>query len=517
MANSLQAFLIGERWHQARKKFLLRCNKTASWVRRHFLGTALALLLIAVLGWLGWNWHGARLNDVTQHAAGEISQAQSGARDAEDRAAEHRYVSRLLAAQVAMSDLMNSVRAFQSLNDCDQERRNWAWKHLHYRLNGGSLILNDHNGGIRALAVSWKGDVVATCGENHDIRLWDAVTGAELRELKGHAGAVNAVAFHPDGYPYLVSASDDATVRLWDADTGKQLAEWRGHEGSVTALAFTHDPDAGGNEGNGLVWSGGTDGTLRRWKVHDLQYRGRPDYRGNPVSHGKPVVRLASNATDGWIRSVGVDGDVKVWNPKGVESPERSRRGYRPLQSRTAGFARSAASPTDRRIAMAWLPDGSLLTGGEDGSVLLWKGADGDGTPASCAIAMTLPSPPSPSGGRRRRFPEGLLVSADARGPSSSRPLERHPPNLRFQRLARPAEGLGRLHGRTQGRRVQGQTERSGGNRSGVGPAVGRRTACAVGGRDAAPCGLLAGREAAGRELVEESPTRTSSTAHLVD
>ena len=46
--------------------------------------------------------------------------------------------------------------------------------------------------------------------------VWDASTGEELKELKGHTALVRLVAFSPDG-KHIVSGSDNKLVQVWDA------------------------------------------------------------------------------------------------------------------------------------------------------------------------------------------------------------------------------------------------------------------------------------------------------------
>jgi WD40 repeat protein len=59
----------------------------------------------------------------------------------------------------------------------------------------------------------------------------------ELQVLEGHAAAVEAVAFLPDGQ-LLASGSEDNTVRLWDAKPGVVYKVLEGHTDMVTAVAF---------------------------------------------------------------------------------------------------------------------------------------------------------------------------------------------------------------------------------------------------------------------------------------
>ena len=64
------------------------------------------------------------------------------------------------------------------------------------------------------------------------IRLWEVATLKIRRELEGHKDGVRALAFSPDGR-ILASASKDTTLLIWDAETGGQLLVLRGHDGAV--------------------------------------------------------------------------------------------------------------------------------------------------------------------------------------------------------------------------------------------------------------------------------------------
>ena len=78
-----------------------------------------------------------------------------------------------------------------------------------------------HSDDILCLAFSSDGKYLVSAGKDNVIIVWDFVLGKELRRLKGHTNAVNAVKFISTNT--LISASDDGKIIVWDITVGKLI------------------------------------------------------------------------------------------------------------------------------------------------------------------------------------------------------------------------------------------------------------------------------------------------------
>jgi hypothetical protein len=146
------------------------------------------------------------------------------------------------------------------------------------------------------LSFSPDGRLLAASAKGHLIRLYEVVSGLEVRQFRGHPSGVFALAFSADGHtlasggggwewessgksPVVRFGNPEAAVRLWDVPSGKLLRSLPGHQGSVHTLAFLPDGSA--------LLSGAEDDTVLCWDVAEITRR-------RPTTVDLPEARLAS-------------------------------------------------------------------------------------------------------------------------------------------------------------------------------------------------------------------------------
>eukprot|EP00455_Lapot_gusevi_P037291 TRINITY_DN4166_c0_g1_i1.p1 TRINITY_DN4166_c0_g1~~TRINITY_DN4166_c0_g1_i1.p1 ORF type:complete len:486 (+),score=100.91 TRINITY_DN4166_c0_g1_i1:70-1527(+) len=115
-----------------------------------------------------------------------------------------------------------------------------------------------HIGAVLTCSVSSDGQLLASGGSDHMIRIWDTRTNTQVRALKGHRDVVSGVAFRRGGYQ-LYSASFDRTVRVWDAQQLAYVESLFGHQTEIASIDALQQECA--------LTSGGADRTLRLWKI----------------------------------------------------------------------------------------------------------------------------------------------------------------------------------------------------------------------------------------------------------
>jgi hypothetical protein len=128
----------------------------------------------------------------------------------------------------------------------------------------GATVPDEWTLHIDALVFAPDSRTIVTEANDVTARVWDAVSGKELRMIPNHDGAEAAVALSPDGSTVVstrAGASFNAIPRLrvWELATGTVLRTIQGHHGYIICVAFTPD--------GRYVLSGSYDRTLRQWEV----------------------------------------------------------------------------------------------------------------------------------------------------------------------------------------------------------------------------------------------------------
>lgn len=154
-----------------------------------------------------------------------------------------------------------------------------------------------HSDAVISLVYSPDGKYLSSLGEDGTIRIWNLLTGNEIQRFYGYE---NSIIYSPDG-KYLISTGNcEKSIRVFDVLSGKEIKKLEGHTKRVCKIVFSPD---------GKYLASADYTTIRIWNI----------LNGNEIckleGDRKRVEKIVFSPNGKYLASVGESNDeIFIWD-----------------------------------------------------------------------------------------------------------------------------------------------------------------------------------------------------------
>lgn len=142
----------------------------------------------------------------------------------------------------------------------------------------------------------------------HIIKVWSALTSAEVGSYTGHEGWITALACSQDASFAVSATQSPPSVHVWDVITGVLLGKLSELEGPINKVHIL--------QGDGDILTTGNDGVLRIWDPATCALVASHDLDKNRL-----ITALAISQDNCWVGFGSIDRTTAIWQLDASEPP----------------------------------------------------------------------------------------------------------------------------------------------------------------------------------------------------